>query len=238
MLESLQSGFCDFVDWWTAERVTAAAGLVSVAVLAIAGVVANRHLKVSEALRRAEYRPYVVVRFSFARQMVSVEMVNLGRLGACDVTAEFSPSLRSDMRGGQARHALDAVSFLAPGESRRITLGAGPSLLNPPAENPWPLAYSVSVSYSSDQEDDENYTQTYVLDLRQLDQIAVETKPSGDKIAQELANVTGELTALRRSFPTSASPVDATSEEESPAERWARLGALRRWAKRVAGPRS
>ena len=192
----------DFLAWWTADTVQALAAVGSLAVLLAAALFATlfacRQLNVSSAMRRSEYRPYVVVRFRFRGILTGFEVVNVGRVGATDVRLTFDPPPVGDSLTAARRNPLDAMSNLAPGEMRSVWLGSAPSLVAKGKSGEWPMSYSITVEYVPDpaiESDAERHSYTYVLDIAQLEGMSLDAEDPLKKLTEEVGRIAGCLDA-------------------------------------------
>ena len=131
--------------------------------------------------------------------MLGVKMVNLGRVPARNVSATFSPPLKGQLQKGSELHGLDSFSFLAPGESRIVTLGAGPTLLDSSNAANWPMKYRVEVRYESDlDEPGKVYCNESELDLAQWGGLNVPREGPSAELVKEIKGLRGSLDKLVR----------------------------------------
>ncbi len=131
-------------------------------------IVARRHLRESQKLRKAEYRPYVTVHpHRSPKGLLTVKLVNLGRVAAQDVLVTFTPELTASPPAGPCRQ-FDQITFLAPEDTREIALGVEHKVLN----DDRPLRYDVTVSYRADDavagKHPDEYRHNHTLDLTEL----------------------------------------------------------------------
>lgn len=90
---------------------------ISVVVLAATGIILLAALGVAWRNHRAEFRPYLTAQFVFYSPILYVEIKNLGRVAATNVTATFDPALTGSLVKNGLR-ACWTIEYLAPNESR------------------------------------------------------------------------------------------------------------------------
>lgn len=124
-------------------------------------------LKEMRAARDAESAPYVTAHLDIApNHLVYVEVNNIGKLPARDVSIEFDPPLIA--RGSKFQPwTLPAfiettIPFLPPNQHLRSIIGTSIDLLN--ADAATPIAYRTTIKYK-DSSEKHSYEVQYNLDL-------------------------------------------------------------------------
>jgi hypothetical protein len=132
---------------WEAAQWAAFGGVGALFVYVVIGVIALRQLRESRRLRELEYRPYVIVDFYFKGFFVFLEIRNIGRNPARDVTVSFDKELipSDDRRSANFSIFDQPIPMVAPGRIIRLPLGTGPAFFE--EGQTAPLSYEVRVKY-------------------------------------------------------------------------------------------
>lgn len=137
----------DIKAWESAEW--AAFGAVgALVVYVVLGIIALRQLRESRRLRELEYRPYVIVDFYFKGFFVYLEVRNVGRNPARDVTISFDKALvpSDDRRSANFSIFDQPIPMMSPGRTIRLPLGSGPAFFE--EGQTAPLAYEARAKYA------------------------------------------------------------------------------------------
>lgn len=141
----------DFLGW-TPDTWSAAAGVATVLIAAVAAAVAYRQVREARRLRVEQADPYVAIFLEsvseVSEQLVDVVVKNFGQTAAFDVRFVADPSLaRSRGSNGQSEPVglPDVIRTLVPGQQWRTFFDHGPSR----AKTELPNLYAVTVTFTS-----------------------------------------------------------------------------------------
>ena len=173
---------------WVAAWAAVAAALIYV----VLGIFAAVQVLQARATRELTYRPYVVVDFEFQRFLVYISIRNVGQTPATDVSITFDQPLKaagSTKDPNQAAVFTGPIPMIAPRRNIRVTFGVSHMLLSQPGI---PQRYTATIKYRTIGGKSREYTDTYVLDLTQYADAAVDPKGLPELVA-ELESVRREL---------------------------------------------
>jgi hypothetical protein len=143
----------EWLEWWTAGRVVAAAAVAQLVVVGWAALYARGQVREARTLREEQARPFVVVDVEPERRpFMNLVVANLGRTMARNVRIEIDPPLQStvyDSGGfGIARMKLftEPIPSLAPGKRMVMLFDSLPARI----EAGLPDSYEVRLSYEWD----------------------------------------------------------------------------------------
>jgi hypothetical protein len=162
---------------------------LTLGVLITAAVVAWLQVKESRRLRAIQVRPYVDVDFDVTRPpMIYLVIRNTGSGRATDVQVTFDPPLKSslDLEGDDrvASFVGHPWPSLVPG--KRIETLFDSAIARLADASPFPLRYTVTVSYSAPDFPGQKFVDRYELDIGSYRNMHYSQKRGLDEIAKAL----------------------------------------------------
>ena len=112
-----------WIDWWTANRVAAAAATGQLLVLVLAALYARAQVREARNLRQDQARPFVVVDFEPEQSpFMNLVVANLGKTMARNVRISIDPPLESSLDSAaplpvaKLKMFTEGIDSLAPGK--------------------------------------------------------------------------------------------------------------------------
>lgn len=150
-----------------ASWITAIATVATLAVVIFTARYAARQVNEAKELRRAQFRPYVVVSIDIEQQMLFMLAVeNVGTTPAHNVRVLFQEPPRSTMKEiEEVRFLKEPTPTMPPSAKFRAYWESSMTVFSENQPYPYPMSYAVDVTYE-DHHGHEFGPERYILDFR------------------------------------------------------------------------